>query len=251
MKSFLAAAVWTGIFSIAVAQETEVFDLEEPPLPEPGKRYVLAIEPGKDAKPVRLIFVAGTDPYGTTDDGKVWTNIDSLIQEGVGKLPIETEGGVVYTEVADFDLDGYRDLQVLSHSGSGGSWYNYYRFDGSKYVSWPEPEELGINVIQPENSYAAAFSRSGPCWFARYFRIENGHFVLYGRDVFEQARNVREMIPAGVPDSHYVRITDRIRGDRVVHRKVEVENPWGEDSDAKTVIDEAIDELVDRPPSEE
>lgn len=140
------------------------------------------------------------------------------------------------TDVADYDRDGFLDFRVLSGWGSGGSWFNYYRFDGSKYVEWKEPAELGTTFLQPEKYYACAAGRAGPSWAASHYRIENGGFVLYER----------ERYPENVPESDDVLITDTVRKDRVVHRKVEVRNPWEDDADAKTVFDKPVDEPVDR-----
>ena len=79
----LIVSVSCCLCSVLSAAEIEPFDLKNPPLPEPGKKYRLVIEPGKKAKRVTLLFVADTqlamDPTEESK-GKSWTGINSIVQ---------------------------------------------------------------------------------------------------------------------------------------------------------------------------
>jgi hypothetical protein len=158
---FAVVAAFSVSIGMGHAAEPVDLDPKAPPLIEPGKRYRLLLHPGREAKPVTLIFVAGKEVLGE-GDGKKWTDIETLIQEGVGELPIETQGGVPNIDIADYDGDGYRDVRIVARWGTGGTWYNYYRFDGKKYVPWEEAMDLEINDIASEKAFASASSRSGP-----------------------------------------------------------------------------------------
>lgn len=242
----------TGIFQgvpSGRAEEVLDFTVDKPPLVEVGKKYRLVLHPGKDARPVSLIFMASGEVFGE-DEGKKWTNVETLIQEGHGELPIESQGGVQHVDVVDYDNDGYLDFRTIAGWGTGGSWYNYYRYDGKKYVVWEEPMELGINHIEPEKAFASSHGRSGPCWSAAYYNITGGHFVLYETELFNQAVHRRELVPKEVPDNHYVLITETIEKNRIVYRKIEVSNPWEDERDAKTVFAQKVNEKMKKSESQ-
>ena len=231
------------------AEELLRFDPKSPPLPEPGKRYELILEPGKGAKPVSLIFVAGDEVYGK-EEGKVWTNIASLTQVGHGELPIVNEGGVPNVEIIDYDNDGYLDFRVLATWGSGGSVYNYYRYDGNRYVEWQEPQALRISQIEPEKALAVSCGRSGPAWSARYYHMKGDSFILFKAEVFDEASYHQEIVPAEVPRNHYVLIEQKIVNSRITHRKITVANPWEDESESRVVLDDTVDEAYKKPGEE-
>jgi hypothetical protein len=251
LRRSVALVVATLIFAGGVARAEELlrFDPKSPPLPEPGKRYELILEPGKGAKPVSLIFVAGDETYGE-EGGRAHTNIVELIQEGHGELPIVNNPGVTEVEIVDYDNDGYLDFKVLASWGTGGSWYNYYRYDGEKYVEWREPAALEINQIEPENALAVSRGRSGPSWSERYYHMKGASFILFKTEVFSEASYHQEIVPAEVPDNHYVLIEQKIENNRIIHRKITATNLWDEESKSRVVLDEAVNEAYKRPGEE-
>lgn len=208
-----------GFFSPARAGETEPFDLKNPPQPEPGKTYRLIIEPGKQAKPVELLFIAEKDPAAGGA-------LASIVQTGQGELPFVPEPGMVRVDVEDYDADGYLDFRMPESSGTGGTSYIYFRYDRRKYVIWEEPVKLGINHIDPKTKTASASWRSGPAYRCTNYRIVGGHFVLSSREVYDQAENVRKLVPKEIRDGDYVLIQEDIKGGKVVKRSVTKNNPW-------------------------
>jgi hypothetical protein len=223
------------------AGDIEDFDPQHPPLPEIGKKYRLVINPGKKAKPVALIFQAADEVFGE-ENGKKWTTIQTLVQEGGGNLEFESQGGIPNIEIVDYDRDGYLDFRVIAGWGSGGSWYNYYRFNGKRYVPWLEPQRLNISSIRPEESLAVAFGRSGPCWAASYYRMRGTRFTLFRKERYDQASFCRAVVPLNVPDSHYVLITETVSKNRIVHRNIKLSNPWEDERVAKVILDLDVDE---------
>lgn len=225
------------------AEEVAVFDPTQPPLPEPGKVYRLVIDPGKDARQAVLLFKAGNGSF-REHEGKAFTNIESLTQQGHGDLSFESQGGIPNLDIVDYDNDGYLDFRVVAGWGTGGTWYNYYRYDGTKYVPWQEPMDLGINHIEPEKGFASSHWRSGPSWSAAYFTMKGSRFSLYEMELFDQAKYRRPIVPKEVPDNHYVLITETIAKDRIVHRKIVETNPWENEGTQRTVFDQKVDEAI-------
>jgi len=218
----------------------EDFDPQRPPLLEVGKKYRVVISPGKKANPVALIFQSGED------DGNKRNKV--LSQEDSGSLLFELDGFVPTVDIVDYDRDGYRDFRVTAGWGSGGTWYNYYRFDGKRYVSWLEPERLNISSIRPEESLAVAFGRSGPCWSASYFRMRGAQFTLFKKERYNQASYYRQFVPLSVPDSNYVLVTETISKNRVVHRNIKLSNPWEDERLEKVILDRDVDEPLTENP---
>lgn len=171
----LLLAVVAAVTGRAWAGDIEDFDPRNPPLLEVGKKYRLVIHPGKKASPVTLIFQAGDEGQGD-QDGSSRKGISS--QEDSRTLWFDLDGTVPTVDIVDYDRDGYLDFRVVAGWGTGGTWYNYYRFNGKKYVSWREPQRLGISSIRPEESLAVSFGRSGPCWAASYYRMRGARFTL-------------------------------------------------------------------------
>ncbi|HEX8311566.1 MAG TPA: hypothetical protein VF614_09635 [Chthoniobacteraceae bacterium] len=231
MKRFtrLLAASAPGLVAIVSAGEIETFDLKNPPLPEPGKQYRLVVHPGKKAKPITLLFVADTsvarEPTEETN-GKRWTGFDSLIQVGFGELPMSTEAGVVHVDVEDYNGDGYLDFRVPSNWGTGGTWYHYFRFNGKRYVPWKEPAELGINHFDLKTKTATASARSGPSRHTAFYKIVGGRFLMTGREIYDQAEEIRNLVPKEITDEEYVLIKEEIRNGKVAKRTVTKKNPW-------------------------
>lgn len=221
--------------------DVEDFDPKHPPLPEIGKKYRLVINPGRNAKPVSLIFQAGNEVFGE-ENGKKWTNIQTLVQEGGGNLDLESQGGIPDIDIVDYDGDGYLDIRVIAGWGSGGSWYNYYRFNGKRYVRWLEPQRLNISSIRPEESLAISYGRSGPCWAASYFQMRGTRFILVKKERYDQVLHCRQFVPSCVPDSNYVLITETISKNRIVHRNIKLSNPWEDERLEKVILDRDVNE---------
>lgn len=243
----LALAVFAALIFHARAGDFEEFDPKNPPLPELGKKYRLVINPGKKARPVALIFQAGNEVLGE-DNGKKWSNIQTLVQEGVGPLDFDSQSGIPRIDIVDYDQDGYLDFRIVAGWGSGGTWYNYYRFNGKRYVSWLEPERLNISSIRPEESLAVAFGRSGPCWSASYYRMRGARFTLFKKERYDQASYYRQFVSSSVPDSNYVLVTETISKNRVVHRNIKLSNPWEDERLEKVILDRDVDEPLAKNP---
>lgn len=221
-----------GAANSTSADEVVPFNLKKPPLPEPGKKYRLVLEPGKKAKPVVLLFVADPDVDSSNEPsdesgGKRWTGISAIVQSGQEELPVETDPGVVHLKLGDYDGDGYLDFGIPTTWGTGGTWYEYFRFDGKRYVPWKEPGELQINSFDPKTKTAKAFSRSGPSYLSTTYKIENGRFIKTKREIFDQARSIRDLVPGDIGDEAYVLVVEEIKDGKVVKRKVSKREPRG------------------------
>lgn len=230
----ISARVWAAV------EAAIPFDPGEELWPEPGKEYQLTIKPGKGAKPVHIVFTAGTEIEGE-NRGKPWSLIDRAFLAGVGDLPICIDGRP-RVEIADYDGDGYQDFRMLTDHGSGGSSYAYYRYNGKKYVPWEEPTSLGINRIDPAKHLAIASGRAGPCWRRNTYRIQGTHFILIEREAYDEARELRPLVPTTVPDTHYVQVIEKIEREKIAHRKIIEMNPWENEGEEKIIFDQAVSE---------
>jgi hypothetical protein len=139
---------------------------------------------------------------------------------------VSTEAGVVHVDFEDYNGDGYLDFRVPSSWGTGGTWYQYFRFNGKRYVPWKEPADLGINHFDPKTKTATAFGRSGPSHKATFHKVVRGRFLLTGREIYDQAKEVRKLVPKEIADEDYVLIKEDIRNGKVVKRTVTKDNPW-------------------------
>jgi len=239
----LLLAVVAAVMGYAWAGDLEDFDPRNPPLLEVGKKYRLVIHPGKKARPVTLIFQAGDEGLGDQDGSK---RKKILSQEDYGTLSFDLDGTVPTVDIVDYDRDGYLDFRVVAGWGTGGTWYNYYRFNGKKYVPWLEPQRLGINSIRPEESLAVSSWRCGPCWSASYYRMRGASFILVKKERYDQASYLRRLVPCSVPDSNYVLITETISKNRIIHRNIKLSNPWEDDRMGKVILDRDVDESLSK-----
>lgn len=213
--------------SLGSAEETVPFDLENPPKAQPGKVYRLEISPGKDAKKVVLHLTTTTEKT-TEPNEEPWTAISKITEVGHVEHPIDNDFQTLRLEVADYDGDGYQDFRFPTSSGTGGTWYGYFRFDGKHYVPWPEPEELEINDFDLKTRTATASSRSGPAYLTNHYKIEGGKFIHTARETFDKAEALRDRVPKEIADSDYVLIVEKIEKGVVVSRKVTKREPGEE-----------------------
>lgn len=217
----------------------EDFDPQHPPLLEVGKKYRVVISPGKKANPVVLIFQSAEEYVGENGGNK---RNKVLSQEDSGSLSFDLDGFVPTVDIVDYDRDGYRDFRVTAGWGSGGTWYNYYRFDGKRYVPWLEPERLNITSIRPEESLAVSFWRSGPSWKMLSYRMQGARFILIKVESYGVASESRKLLPSSIPDGHYVLITETIAKKRIVHRNIKLSNPWEDERSEEVILDRDVDE---------
>ena len=133
-------------------------------------------------------------------------------------------------EIDDYDGDSYLDFRLVTNSGSGGTWYSYYRYDGKQYVEWEEPGRLAINSFDKEKKIAVAFSKSGPAHLSTSYTLVGRHFVKIGREIYDQAKNLREHVGKEIGDNEYVRINETVEDGKVTKRTVTKDNPWESES---------------------
>jgi len=199
----LFAAVISG-------DEIREFDLNHPPAPNPGETYRLTIQPNKGTKPVTLLLVGSEDSPG----------IDTIIQPDGSELSVSTELATVDLQIDDYDVDGSLDFRIATNTGTGGTWYQYYRFKGKRFVEWNEPAQLGINFFDKKKGLAVASGRSGPTYHRDFYKLIRGHFVLVGREMYDKARDHRKVVPKEIGDDDYVLIKETIKNGKVTERTV-------------------------------
>lgn len=182
-NSFLIArtlcllAVFVGSLSHA---EELLFDVEKPTLLKPGAVYRFTFSSLKEGNKIDVRLHTSSEAGLKTANGEPYASIDHITvstSDGtVSDLAFSpTDFGVPEIHIEDYDCDGDLDFRVISAWGTGGSWYSYFRCDGSKFVPWEDPENLGLNSHISDGEIAAT-GRSGPEYHAIYYEVKNGRF---------------------------------------------------------------------------
>jgi hypothetical protein len=213
LSLFLLIILFLGANHAAVG-EIIVFDLNDKPEIEAGNIYRLKIRPTPRHAEVFLDF------HANWEAGASFPRITSITQSHGPELSVGDETGSLYIEVADYNLDGSLDFRFGAMHGTGGSWFTYYRWDGRRYVSWDEPENLGINSFNLKARAATARSRAGPSWEETDYHIRRGHFIKFSRTIFSQAQFQRELVPETIPDNDDVYIDEKYDGQRLKSRHI-------------------------------
>jgi len=214
----LILLVSVSLVTSAFSEDVVIFASGETPKVEAGKIYRLKIRPTPTSK---IVFI---DFHAAAGKDADYVPIEKVTQSVGGNLPW-TEDARLDVKIADFDLDGNLEIQVLAGWGTGGSWYSYYRWDGKRYIHWNEPEDLGINNFDLAKKIAITFGRSGPATSTTVFHIKNGHFVKFQREIYDQAKSRRDLVPKGIPDDAYVLIEEEYDGARLKSRHVQKKSP--------------------------
>lgn len=179
---FIARIWWLLVFFTAALSHAEelTFDVEKPTVLKPGSVYKFNFSPKAKGGKVDVRLHTSNELDQKTVNGDPYAPIDRITVTApdgtVSDLAFSpTDYGVPHIHIEDYDCDGDLDFRVICSWGTGGSWYSYFRCDGNKFVSWQEPEELGLNTHISDGEIAAT-GRSGPEYHATYYEVKNGKF---------------------------------------------------------------------------
>jgi hypothetical protein len=222
MKSLALA-----LLTITACAEDSSFDLSKPGLLRPGSVSAFTITPSQKTPKVTIRYHADSkvDLTMKTPDGQLYAPIMKLTATTSAGQTVElpysyTSFGVPHTYIADYDCDGFLDFRVISDWGTGGSWYCYYRFDGTNYVHWTEPEDLALNGDMVDGEISS-HGRSGPNSHETHYRVEKGRFVKVRHESIRMKQDLLEFKDDKNDDFVVVRITEDWKDGRLIKRTIE------------------------------
>jgi hypothetical protein len=216
-----------AFLTITASADELPFDMQKPGLLSPGSVHSFTITPSDKTPKITIRYHADSeaDLIMKTPEGNEYAPILKIsATTTAGKtvdLPYSyTSYGVPHTHVADYDCDGFLDFRVISDWGTGGSWYCYYRFDGTNYVRWPEPEALALNgdIVNGETS---SHGRSGPNSHSTYYQFKNGRFVKVRHEAIRMKKDLPEFKDDTNDDFDVVKITEDWKAGRLIRRITE------------------------------
>lgn len=209
---------------LACAEELP-FRLKDPGLLRPGNVYRFSITPTPSSKPFIIRLHADKEPLVKDKDGESYAGIEKVTvvsPDGQSAdLPGVEYAGVPHTYVGDFDFDGDLDFRILNSSGTGGSWYAFYRFQEGRYEHWEEPEELALNHFDDQGKEAVASSRSGPEQQSTYFTFKDGHFSKVRYEAIMLRSSLKEFDDENVGDWISAEVKEEWKDGTLIKRTVE------------------------------
>jgi hypothetical protein len=222
MKSLALA-----LLTITACAEDLPLDPSKPGLLRPGSVSAFTITPSQKTPKVTIRYHADSkaDLTMKTPDGQLYAPIMKITATTSAGQTVElpysyTSFGVPHTYIADYDCDGFLDFRVISDWGTGGSWYCYYRFDGTNYVHWAEPEDLALNGDMVDGEISS-HGRSGPNSHETHYRVEKGRFVKVRHESIRMKQDLPEFKDDKNDDFVVVRITEDWKEGRLIKRIIE------------------------------
>lgn len=202
-------------------------DLKNPVLLGPGTVSAFTIAPGQEVPKITIRYYADSksDLTMKAPEGQLYAPISKITATTSAGQTVElpyrySSFGVPHTHIADYDCDGFLDFRVISDWGTGGSWFCYYRFDGTNYVRWTEPEDLALNGDMVDGEISSQ-GRSGPESHSSYYRVEKGRFVKVRHESIRMKQDLPEFKDDKNDDFVVVRITENWKAGRLLRRTIE------------------------------
>jgi hypothetical protein len=222
MRSLILA-----LLTLTASAEELPIDPAKPGLLSPGSVSVFTISPSQKTPKITVRYYAETkaDLTMKTPEGQQYAPIMKITATTSAGQMVElpysyTSFGVPHTYIADYDCDGFLDFRVISDWGTGGSWYCYYRFDGTNYVHWTEPEDLALNGDMVDGEISS-HGRSGPSSHSTYYRVEKGRFVKVRHESIRMKQDLPEFKDDKNDDFVVVRVTEDWKAGRLIRRTIE------------------------------